>query len=61
MSTLCKLQEEGQGEHVDLMLRLQNEIEQSLEEEDLKWKQRAKQHWLKMGDQNTKFYHQHAT
>ncbi|XP_042939341.1 uncharacterized protein LOC122274362 [Carya illinoinensis] len=49
MSTLCKLQEEGQGEHVDLMLRLQNEIEQSLEEEDLKWKQRAKQHWLKMG------------
>jgi hypothetical protein len=28
-----------------------------MEEEDLKWKQLAKEHWLKHGDKNTKFYH----
>jgi hypothetical protein len=36
---------------------LQTEINNILEEEDLKWKQMAKEHWLKNGDKNTKFYH----
>lgn len=35
-------------------------MEQALEEEDLKWRQRAKQHWLLHGDRNTQFYHMHA-
>ncbi|XP_042952580.1 uncharacterized protein LOC122289520 [Carya illinoinensis] len=52
MKRLGELQEMGSGE---------NEIETTLAEEDLKWKQRAKQHWMKMGDKNTKFYHLHAT
>lgn len=31
-----------------------------LVKEEMKWKQREKQHWLKHGDQNTKFYHMYA-
>jgi len=36
---------------------LQREIDDLLEFEDMKWKQRAKQHWLRNGDRNTAFYH----
>jgi len=36
---------------------LQREIDELLEFEELKWKQRAKQHWLKHGDRNTAFFH----
>jgi hypothetical protein len=36
---------------------LQKELENQLEQEDLKWKQRAKVNWLRHRDHNTKFYH----
>jgi len=36
---------------------LQREIEELLDFQDLKWKQRAKQHWLWLGDRNTAFFH----
>ncbi|XP_042988665.1 uncharacterized protein LOC122316197 [Carya illinoinensis] len=36
------LQENVRGEHIDSASKLQKEIDQSLVEEDLKWKQRAK-------------------
>jgi hypothetical protein len=28
-----------------------------MEQEDIKWKQRAKQNWYKNGDRNTPFFH----
>jgi exonuclease III len=37
--------------------RLKKEIECLMEQEDVKWKQRAKQNWYKNGDRNTPFFH----
>lgn len=39
------------------IIGLQQEMDKDLEEENLKWKQRAKRRWLREGDRNTKFYH----
>jgi hypothetical protein len=36
---------------------LQEEINFILEQEDIRWKQRAKQNWYQYGDQNTPFFH----
>jgi exonuclease III/ribonuclease HI len=37
--------------------RIKSEIESIMEQEDVKWKQRAKQNWYKNGDRNTPFFH----
>lgn len=39
---------------------LQKEIDELLECEEMRWKQRAKQHWLRNGDRNTAFFHSWA-
>ena len=41
--------------------RLQDEIDFILEQEDIRWKQRAKQNWYQYGDQNTSFFHAWAS
>ena len=37
--------------------RLRGEINDLLDDEEIYWGQRAKAHWLKEGDRNTKFFH----
>lgn len=37
--------------------KLEKVIDQWLKEENMKWKQRAKKEWYKLGDKNTKFFH----
>ncbi|XP_075649952.1 uncharacterized protein LOC142620474 [Castanea sativa] len=40
---------------------LRKEINSLLDDEELYWGQRAKAHWLKEGDKNTKFFHAQAS
>ncbi|KAF5465302.1 hypothetical protein F2P56_015322 [Juglans regia] len=61
MKRLEEMQDSNQGNQVEAIQQLQKELETALVEDDLKWKQRAKQHWLQNGDKNTKFFHLHAT
>jgi exonuclease III len=44
-------------EHWGEISRLKAEIEFIMEQEDTKWKQRAKQNWYQNGDRNTPFFH----
>jgi hypothetical protein len=37
--------------------KLQSELNTLMEQEELKWKQRAREDCLKFGDRNTKFFH----
>ncbi|XP_040994262.1 uncharacterized protein LOC121240798 [Juglans microcarpa x Juglans regia] len=58
LSEKIKIIEEEEGpENICELKRLKGELNVLLEQEDLRWKQRAKKHWLTYGDRNTKFYH----
>jgi hypothetical protein len=37
--------------------KVQDELGQLLDKEDIWWRQRAKEEWLKSGDRNTRFLH----
>lgn len=41
--------------------RVRREINDFLDDEEIYWGQRAKAHWLKEGDKNTKFFHAQAS
>ncbi|KAG7943393.1 hypothetical protein I3843_15G036000 [Carya illinoinensis] len=43
--------------NVSQIKAIQAELNFLLDQEDLRWKQRAKKHWLAQGDRNSKFYH----
>lgn len=38
------------------MREVQKEVNDALEQDDLKWRLKAKEHWLKLGDKNTMFF-----
>jgi wobble nucleotide-excising tRNase len=55
------LQEGADGHNQEEEKALREEINGLLEQEELKWKQRAKEEWLKSRNRNTKYFHAYAT
>lgn len=54
---LKKLQDEESSYNYAEIKKMQRHIGVMLENEDEKWKQRAKRNWYAMEDKNTKFFH----
>jgi hypothetical protein len=54
---LRDIQQRCNSSSLEEIKALQSEINEILEREDLRWKQRAKQHWYLSGDRNTQFFH----
>jgi hypothetical protein len=52
---LAKLQEDSDPNNGHEEKELREEINVMLEQEKLKWRQRAKENWLRNGDRNTKY------
>jgi hypothetical protein len=57
---LLALQQSVLPSRGDQIKLLQNELDDLLECEEMKWKQRAKQYWFSQGDRNTAFFHSWA-
>ena len=54
-------QQDSSGEWSVEIRALRRELNELLDDEELFWGQRAKAHWLKEGDRNTKYFHAHAS
>lgn len=54
---LHPIQIEDNPEFLEAELPVKEELHSLLEQEDLHWKQRAKENWLRYGNQNSKFFH----
>ncbi|XP_019177860.1 PREDICTED: uncharacterized protein LOC109173056 [Ipomoea nil] len=60
-SRLDSLQEDRAPQAVDEFLAVEGELEILLQQEEIFWKQRSKQLWLKHGDANTSYFHKAAS
>ena len=54
-------QQDSSGERSVEIRALWRELNELLDDEELFWGQRAKAHWLKEGDRNTKYFHAQAS
>lgn len=54
---IAGLQAEPGRHNLQKIKQLQQEVHLILEQEDLKWRKRSKENWLKNGDRNTKYFH----
>lgn len=54
---LTELQRDERNHKSENIKKLQVEIGIMLENDNLKWRQRAKTNWYKLGDRNTKFFY----
>jgi hypothetical protein len=59
-SLLVNLQKKESPSLLNQIRTLQKEIDELLKCEEMRWKQRAKQHWFRYGDRNTAFFHSWA-
>ena len=55
------MQQDCSGELGAEIRAICRELNELLDDEELYWGQRAKAHWLKEGDKNTKYFHAHAS
>ena len=58
---LEELQSVEGSENWGAIKRLKKDIDFIMEQEDYRWKQRAKHHWYQHGDRNTSFFHAWAS
>jgi hypothetical protein len=54
---LGELQGVGDDSELEQINQLQGEVNDLIEMEELKWRQRAQQNWLQYGDKNSKYFH----
>jgi hypothetical protein len=59
--SLQEVQKEGDAGKLEVEMSLKEELDNLHEAEDLKWRQRAKEDWLKYGDRNIKYFHDCAS
>ena len=54
---LAAIQKEDNSVNMHVEKELKEELYGMLEQKELKWRQRAKENWLRDGDRNTKYFH----